>query len=242
MPKVEDRIRKLLALARNNPSVHEAANAFARAQELAARHALDLDDMGELEPGTHAIFRDVERVTAQKLCSFRRAPLWLVRLADDLSKLHRCRCYYTTKVGIYAYGQPSDLHTVAYMFEAIRQEIDRLASVASRGMGRSWGRNFRLGAVDQIRCRLQRATDTAVRQAKEEAFAKGGDAALVRVSHALEREEKVREAVDAYGERLGLGRSSFRARGSYGYAEGRKAARGVTLSGKDAGARALKEG
>lgn len=40
-----DKIRKLLALAGNNPSEHEAASALARAQQLMAEHGLDTVDV-----------------------------------------------------------------------------------------------------------------------------------------------------------------------------------------------------
>lgn len=241
--KAAARVRKLLELARNNPSIEEAANAFARAQEIAARHALDLDDLATAPPDAPPRRRDVESVCEREIESFNRAAMWKVLLAEAVAGANRCNVYYTAGKGggITCYGQPSDIDTVGYMYAAIRVEVDRIANAASRGKGRSWGRNFRLGAVHEIDKRLKAATIRVVRELQQEAFKVGGETALARVSTALEHDVRVRRAVEEFRGYLGLRRSTHTV-GSYGYGDGRKAGRGVGLGNSDGATRSLGEG
>ena len=237
-PKGVERVRKLLALARNNPSVEEAAVAFARAQELAARLQLDLDDTSG-PPEAPDADRPVEQIDDLELDTFARAPAWLVELAEAVAHANRCGFYWRSGQrgghagGVYCYGQPSDMAAVAYMYQAIKREVDRLARHAARGKGRSWGRNFRLGAVEEIGHRLQQARRRAVASAKSEAFEQGGETALVRVDRALEHDQQVRDAVGIYrDEYLNLvPATGFAGAGAYGYDAGRRAGRTVTLGG-----------
>jgi hypothetical protein len=251
MSTIEEKIRKLIALAGNNPSVHEAAAAFARAQELAAKHAIDLDalacDRAEADDAPR-----VESIQTRTIDTLGKIPAWRYQLLTEIAKVNRCKTfswYENDGTGprrtLHAYGQPSDLDTVAYMYAAISREIERLALAAARGKGRSWGRNFRLGAVHEIGQRLREAQRSAVQSAREQAFADGGETALVRIDRALVHAGEIAETVDRYGrERLKLrSGGGFQGAGSYGYGEGRAAGRGVSIGGGRAvgtGPRALK--
>lgn len=233
-----DIVLKLLALAKNNPNVNEAAAAFARAQEIAARHAIDLDTLADDEPDTTPPLT-VEAICKREVERMGKVVAWKASLLTVIANANRCKVYtgHTYVNGpmrtLCAYGQPSDLDTVAYMYNAIKREIDRLARDTARGKGRSWGRNFRLGAVHEIGQRLTQARAKAVQSARDDAFARGGETALVRVDRALEHAERIDAACSDYGRdtlRLRSG-GGFQGAGSYGYGEGRAAGRSVGLGG-----------
>lgn len=230
-----DRVRKLLALAKNNPNVNEAATAFARAQEIAARHAIDLDTLSDDEHDT-APPLTVESIGRREIERMGKVVAWKASLLGVIASANRCKVFTGhdgSQRTLNAYGQPSDLDTVQYMYHAIRKEIDRLARDAARGKGRSWGRNFRLGAVHEIGQRLRQARAKAVQSARDDAFARGGETALVRVDRALEHAERIDAACESYGSDVLNLRSGggFRGAGSYGYGEGRAAGRTVGLEG-----------
>lgn len=240
--KIATLIRKLLKLAANNPSAEEAAAAFGRAQELAAKYRLDLDDVGveeEAEPAP----REVEKIVQQTIEHWNRAVPWKLTIAQAVARANDCRTFYVsgTHGGITAYGQERDLQIVSYLYKAISREVDRLARLANVAGGRSWGRNFRMGAADEIATRLARAQRKVLAEAKEEAFARGGETALVRIDRAEEYSERVSKAVDDYADsELNLGRGvSFRDASGYGYRDGRRAGSSVAISG---GGRALRSG
>ena len=91
--KIEDRIRKLLRLAADNANVNEAANAFAAAQELATRHALDLDNLTdvseEVEPP-----REVENIEDRWIEQWGKAVPWKLTIAGAVARANGCDEYY----------------------------------------------------------------------------------------------------------------------------------------------------
>lgn len=93
MDKIEERVRKLLRLAQNNPSVEEAATAFAAAQKLATLHALDLDDLGSEDVGPEAP-KEVEIVRCESLDQWKKAIAWKLSLAGGVARANGCRIYY----------------------------------------------------------------------------------------------------------------------------------------------------
>ena len=183
--KIQEKIRKLLALADNNPSVEEAANAFAAAQRLATLHALDLDDLatGD-EHGTADAMpepREVEKVQQRRIVRWKKVVLWQLRIIGSLARSNGCKHFYSSGYGgVTVYGQPSDIATVQYLYDMIAAQLDKLTRTAVRHYGitlkasydnvrdavemgedtpRSYGRAFRLGAVGTISNRLRTQRD-----------------------------------------------------------------------------------
>lgn len=242
---IESKIAKLLKLA-GSSNAHEAAVAFGKAQELAMKHALDIEEIENAEDEANAKPRPrtVEKVAEVTLCTWGRAVAWKTKIANALGTANRCGIYmYSGKGGsLEAYGQPADLATVKYMFDLIVREIDRLTSKAANGQGRTWGRNFRLGAADEISRRLVQASRLAIEDARIGAReidhlnclnGEGlGNHALARVDSALEHFKAVDKAVDRYRAGLGLNKGrGFTGASSYGYGEGRNAGASVGLGG-----------
>lgn len=255
---ITDKIRKLLKLAADNPNVNEAAVAFAAAQDIATRHALDLDEISTDDEERHdEAPRTVEEITKRFICEFNgKAVYWKLQLADAVTDANGCKYFYNSHRGITAYGQWSDLDTTAIMFNAIEIQIERLARDAVKvhkdqlieewgslqeatdcgeDSPRTFGRNFRLGAVHEIGHRLRSRKETvSVERRNIKAVGDDTTAALVRVDRAAEYLVRVDAAVAKFRKGLNLGGgSSFSGAtgGGGGYAAGRAAGRTVGLGG-----------
>lgn len=125
-----ERIRKLLALAGNNPSEEEAHAALAHAQTLAAREGLALEDIEAAappEPGEAELHRGT------------RAPPWWHRdIAAIVARNFRCQAIsrrlrhnWTATVLV---GMPQDLEVATYVWSTARRMAGQQARayIASR--------------------------------------------------------------------------------------------------------------
>lgn len=259
--KIKDRLAKLLRLAANNPNEHEAAAAYAQAAEMAARHALNLEDIDTSHDADHeqgAPSR--ERIGARRVVTCKKAVLWKWSAANGIAKAHRCEAFTRTGVksrvrigrdtyvrtwedddehGIWIYGQPSDMDAAAYLIDVILPEIDRRGTAyvaAVRSRGRADGRAFRAGMAHEIARRMQETTERVLSEARTQAYAKDGETGLARVDQIAQHVEEVKRAVEHYGKhKLKLRTSgSFADVDARGYAAGRAAGRNVNIGGNKA--------
>lgn len=252
LEKVKERIRKLLALADNNPNVHEAANAAGQAQKLMERYriekiAYDIDH--DIKDGDgEDDFGHIGR-SGSPLDSAGRLSSWRVNLADALASANACRIYIShvraygkSKKEIVMVGRESDMAIVRYMYSYLIKEVDRLCKIYcaerdfSKGEGRIAGNNFRLGAIEVIGKRLSEAAKEERAKVKKEMIGEGSDPkALARYENAIKAIDEVEKNVSKWMDenlKLRAGRaSSFRGDAS-AYAAGRAAGRKVDLSKK----------
>jgi len=241
LEKVKDRVRKLLALAENNPSVEEAAAAAAQAQRLMEKYRLD-KMMTDLESGK------VEEAEIGEddefLDSAGRLSQWRVGLASALADSNSCHIYLAKgyrKTSIALVGSPEDRNMVRFMYDTLSLKIDRMCRIwcaeqsFERGEGRVAGNNFRLGAVATIRERLVDANLDAQKDAKEKAQATGDANTIARFEDVFTDRQARQEAVKRWmAERLKLkkGRAS-NYRGDFAaYAAGRQAGKELDLGDK----------
>lgn len=179
--KIIAKVRSLLGLATSsNP--HEAANAAAKAQALLQRHKIEMaaleDVADESEPVMSGIDAPLERGTI---------PTWRGSLAGALAQANDARAFFNGRRGgkrLYLVGRSSDVNAVRYLYQALSNEVERLAKIAIadpfRDMslnGRTFGNSFRQGAVSMIGERLEASS----REVREQAKADGLSTALVRV-------------------------------------------------------------
>lgn len=94
--KIFNRIKKTLALAKNNPSEHEAQAAMLMAQKLLAKHGLTLKDM-EGEDTTEGL-KKVVRLDIIEPTG--RLVWWRSSLAEVIARNFKCKCFLT-KYGNY---------------------------------------------------------------------------------------------------------------------------------------------
>jgi hypothetical protein len=151
-----DRIRKLLALAGNNPSEREAAMAMERASALMAEHNLTMAQVETL--GT-----DDERIEDQFIGEHKRQP-WVRSIWDAVAELNFCFFVYRVYDEQYfLIGARANVETTKIMVAYLVQTVERLA----RELGE--GRAFRTGCADRlvrrlIALRLQRMQAAATSQ------------------------------------------------------------------------------
>jgi len=167
--QIIDRIRKLLALASNNPSPAEAASAAAMAQRLAFEAKLEL---ASIEVDDEA--PDAEPVTEETLLETHQRVNWASQLVSGIASANGCRTVYTWGIlrgkrsrKLNILGRRTDVQTVAYLYGYLRGEIERLCKAGLQEQRqslslrlpispRAWGNAFRLAAAATVVERLQR--------------------------------------------------------------------------------------
>lgn len=198
LEEVMDRVAKLLRLARSdNP--HEAASAAAKAQEILARYSIDqatidLDGDSDEPPEAIADFSDTDPLDAAKH-NFARWRLMLASLLCEANGAMGTVISTTAGKRLGVIGRPSDVGKVRYMYAWLTQEIDRMAAIAGKSLGRTWTNNYRLGAVEGIGEQLRAANRKAAESARAEATS---SAALIRVDKAIAHVEERAKEVDAW--------------------------------------------
>jgi hypothetical protein len=178
MADIIDRIKNLLHLSRNNDSVEEAALAATRAQELMFRYQIQESDIVTSEEE-----RKPEALVEESIDSKdKKRNVWKSCLAYAVAKGFGATMYYTHAGGtsrFQIFGLESSVQTVKYMYSSLLNEIERLCEEGWKAHGkeqrqspRTWRNNFRLGAVNTIRQRLEnqrQAQNVEVRERVAEA-------------------------------------------------------------------------
>jgi hypothetical protein len=197
------KIAKLLRLAMDRAATPaEAALAAARAQELAARHRVDLAAlMSEAERGAVT-----ERRAARKNTALWRGSVWLV-----VAQANGCRVIGDLggQPGFTIYGHPQDVEVVEFLGTYLERLIDRMSRVAyrtyRRGASRpegagSFKQGWCLGAAEAVGARLSALSQSASgvgvpavvdtfiqRRLAERGLVQRGGQKRLRVSAAFER-------------------------------------------------------
>lgn len=127
-PKVIERIRKLLALAGNNPNEHEAAAAAARAQELMLQHDLTMETVStKVDRRTAGIDKGDRMVLREK----GKPGGWKVALFACIGQTSGC-WVFTTEGGKwydatgYLVGRAQDVEMAHYLYDFLVRELERL--------------------------------------------------------------------------------------------------------------------
>lgn len=219
---IGEKIKKLLALAANNPSQAESASALAKAQALMTEHKIEQATLENSAPNEEDIFSGLgaeEGVTGA---------YWKVTLASALGYANGVFIYKSGKT-IGLVGKKSNIQTLTYMFQYCLSEIERLSKANCKGLGHSYANDFKRGCVSAISeaIRLERAN--LERRMREQAAAVNGERGLIVLNNAI---AKINRDFDlakqaAYSPKSGL---KLRA-GSYsgtriktsGFGEGQKA-------------------
>lgn len=233
----QEKIRKLLRLAADNPNPNEAATAYAQAQRLATLYDLDLDDIEDThdEPPPP---RNVEGIERWELGVHGKRIAWRWYLAHAIAVANNCSTYSVQgrQATLMAYGQPSDLRRVVDLYNQIAAACDYQARIATARYKadpdldprwdespRSYARSFRLGYANAVAAKLEQTTPAKVVE-EQRALAAGDVVALVPVDAAAEYLLRVAQALDDERDRLRLRSApAFQgARSSRGYRDGRK--------------------
>lgn len=141
---IEEKIRKLLALAANNPSKEESASALAKAQALMTEYKIEAATLETAqtteEKEIFAALGKAEGVT--------RA-YWKLTLSSVLGRANGVFNYKSgNNIGVV--GKPSNIRAMSYMFTYCISEIERLAKIHCKGLGHSYANDFKRGCVSAI--------------------------------------------------------------------------------------------
>ena len=147
--KILEKIKKLLALAGNNPSQEEAQAAAAKAQALLAEYNLTLEDTEEKseEIGFSYFDTGVDRA-------------WKYDLASVIARNFRCKCLWWGKARVGFYGYKHDTEVAAQVFEflfwSIRRNLRKVKKQAkeqngtAKGVIFSYSKGFIQGVKDTL--------------------------------------------------------------------------------------------
>lgn len=235
------KVQKLLKLT-DSPNANEAAAAAATAQAIMDKYNIE-KSVAEAEAVTEEVeeeIRNFAHVEEGELDGEgRNRSTWRTQLAATVARHNSCSVFLSTRYRngqrlstVEIVGRPSDVGTTRYLFSWLRDEIERLAVRESKGMGKTWGLNFRLGCIDTISQKLSESRRKTVEEMRQTATANG--TALVRVDNAIakfnDRANSVRSWMD---ENMNLRKGqSTRVRTDYGARQaGRSAAESITIGG-----------
>ncbi len=224
--KIVDRIRKLLALAQHPATnVEEAALAMGRAQELLFQHKLDMAQI-EIDTGEH------EEISTMNFDGEgKNVQGWKAQVLNSLAYGCYCRCIHMQsarnihgeKIARHAViGKPSDMQTVAYLYQYVCAEIDRLTEEHAPDSGKAYRNSFRLGASTAIWVRMQQ------KRREQDKANPSNETALVVLRNDMEKvnayvKEKIGKTTTGGGSRISDGGAyaAGQARGSTSLAEAR---------------------
>jgi len=231
------KVKKLLSLSESS-NVNEAALAAAQAQRLMLKYEIEAAMLAEDEEEVDPL--DNEVVEAQDLDDEKgNRKSWKLWLAQAITNVNQCmvytsNCYvpgrYNTAKKLRIAGKPTQINKCKYLFQYLAGEIERLTQKEPKGLGRTWYNNFRIGAVDTIRQKLNETREEVKQEIIDESENK--TTALVKVDKAIEkikqREQETKEWEKAQGFVYG-GRVSYRSHYSARQA-GRDAAKSISIN------------
>lgn len=194
--KVLERVRRLLAMAKDTSSPNEAGIAAHRAQKLMEEYNLenvesilsDLDDSGNVEEETVTGFK----VAGNSKKAAKEIPAWCNRLSVAVAQLFDCEVRPVStyaKTGVYGsvaisfYGYRTDLAVCKWTFEYLLDQVRKFNRNARKRYGqgnRSLLSDYRLGLIAGILGVLREAKEKK-EQAKQAVASTG--TALVVVKH-----------------------------------------------------------
>lgn len=241
MSKIVDRIRKLLDLSKHNNSPEEAAQAAAHAQDLMFKYQIGEADLETTEERTQ---EDLVTETVGTEAKTKRS-VWKACLAHALAKSMGCEMWNNRaeeRPRFEVYGLKSSVQTVGYMFGYLSLEVDRMCAAAWKAHGHemrqsahTWKNSYRMGAVNEIRKRLEEQRKEQVQHVVEVVQSQRAATGTTTTALALYQTDQERVATGYQQERkkkgIRAGRaSSYRCNPS-AYERGSVAGQSVSLGG-----------
>lgn len=151
--EIIEKIRKIMALAENNPNENEAMAAALKAQKLMAEYHVDEKELGQkvTEDNIDTLFCPVDG----------KSQKWKLRLAIVLAKNFRCNLYVIGS-DVCFYGYEEDRQICAEVYKTLYKIGSKLSDKKKREQRQIYGtakgvRNtFCLGFVDGIKKALEK--------------------------------------------------------------------------------------
>ena len=152
--KIIEKIKKVMALAENNPSENEAIAAALKAQKMMAEYHIEEKEL-------------FNEITEEKIVAMRselggRESKWRIMLALALAKNFRCKCFGDYDKTIVFYGYRTDAEICHSVYQSMYKIGEKLANKLKREERENWGtakgvkNTFCLGFVDGIKSELEK--------------------------------------------------------------------------------------
>lgn len=239
---IKAKIQKLLALSKHNPDVNEAAAALAKANELMLRYRIDRVGVESAQVSSD-IVEMIIYGEARARGERSKIPTWKLHIARAIAEVNGCTTFYTMGQTIHGIGREADLQIVKYLFEYVENQIEVLCKAASKlrrdtipgwdkSQGRIYANNFKLGAANTIKLRLQESIEKLKKQEYELATSKNDATALIRLDAAFASIETHRQEAEDFMSREHPGLRTLKKRyvpNADGWRDGRRAGHHVDL-------------
>ena len=108
--KIIGKIKKVLELSKNNPSIEEAKSAALIAQRLMAEYHISMTEIEAIE--------DIENIVEEKI-DVGTGNKWKYSLSAIVAKNFRCKCFYYGKSSVVFYGYEKDTEVAAMTFKML---------------------------------------------------------------------------------------------------------------------------
>ena len=151
-----DRIQKLLRLAQNAGSEHEAALAAQRAAELMAQHEIHEAEIS-LDAQAPRVVEPIDK--RFQVTATRKKVAWHMRIINGVARTYGARAYWT-RGAIQLFGRLSAVQAASYTSQYLMREIESItdAEAPSPQHSRAYRNAFRLGCASRVASRLDEQT------------------------------------------------------------------------------------
>lgn len=197
------KISRLLKLS-ESPNPNEAALAAQKAQELMVKYEIEKEALSDVSTDKD---EPIENVINQPLDRMKQRFIgWKTSLAECIARANHCRTYLSYQhLAIGLIGRRSDMDTVRYLYMMLANNVNELcdqekARNTARRMkvGKTFYNNYKLGIVDAINEKLNKAKELAIEKAYTEANQEQNSLALVRIDNALAKMKQRDKDVDIW--------------------------------------------
>ena len=108
--KIIEKIKKVLELSKNNPSIEEAKSAAIKAQRLMAEYHISMSEIEAIEGTENIVEERIDVGTGNK---------WKYTLSSIIAKNFRCKYFYYGKSSVVFYGYEEDAKITAMTFKLL---------------------------------------------------------------------------------------------------------------------------
>ena len=108
--KIIEKIKKVLELSKNNPSIEEAKSAAIKAQRLMAEYHISMSEIEAIEDTENIVEERIDVGTGNK---------WKYTLSSIIAKNFRCKYFYYGKSSVVFYGYEEDAKIAAMTFKLL---------------------------------------------------------------------------------------------------------------------------
>lgn len=246
--KVLQKIKDLLELSKNNPSVEEAATAANLANELMLKYKITQfmvqSASGEKSSQDEILDLNGTNGFLDKVGKYRS--LWKSNLAHYVAQINSCKAYSSLYRGddgkqqqafLGIIGTEEDINVVKYLYFYLVAEIEYLCIQANKlKNGKSWTNNFKAGAASAVIERLQKKHNESKKKIEDELkkACKTNGVEIVHVSNALMRLDEKLKSIEEFSKNKGFFQPKSH-KVSYdesAYAQGFKAGKSINIENK----------